>query len=571
MVRSFLAEKCQICPNTYVLLSVSGGVDSMAMLHLLAAVGNSSGTMPLDIEVISFNHKLRPESDEEMSFVASWASKYGLPFHERTLPEAQRSLVGLQARAREWRRNESLAIVEAKKQSSGRTGTGSAVYATAHHADDQLETMMLKLLRGAFISNLQPMSPRSDCGRVIRPLLSLRKSQLESYMQRNGFDWREDSSNVEKKYKRNKVRLDVLPAMETVTGGDVALRKRFEALAEQSADLEQWLDREAVVFLTTHLPEVLRTPQAGSKDDGGREMGALPSLDVQKGSAFARLPSPLVQMEVLRRLCRHCCRTTDDRKDLVESSDGDRLLNYDMTKKLLALAVDDLPLGVKEKKLQLHHDLVAVKVGTQLLFERAPTPVHRMQGGIVPKPLSVEIVSDSLTVRAPVGMKVTVTPIHTDSSPSCSPSPTTSLTTSSTFSHHPTAHPGAQVPFVMTPTQPGGTEDPPRPRGETVSVDICHIPPDATLTIRYPMNGDRFLPPNKSSPLRVVEYLRHAAIPLHLRSTVPVIVLEGTTGGPCTVVAIPPHVAPPYRNHQKQSNSTDDQFPTTSIRITLTR
>ena len=567
LVRSFLIDKCQVHPNAYILLSVSGGVDSMAMLHLLSAVGSPSGSVPLNIEVVSFNHKLRPESDEEITFVASWALKYGFLFHERTLPEEQRSLAGFQARARDWRRNESLAIVEAKKQSSERTRNGLAVYATAHHADDQLETTMLKLLRGAFISNLQPISARSDCGRVIRPLLPLSKNQIESYMLRNGFDWREDSSNEERKYKRNKVRLDVIPAMETVTGGNASLRKRFEALAEQSADLEQWLDREAVSFLTIHHAEVLQ--QSPSMVDGGDEFSPLLSLDVQKGSAFAQLPSSLVQMEVLRRLCHHCSFIREDSSDLAELSVS-RGLNYDMTKKLLALAIVDLPLGVKEKKLQLLNDLFAVKVGTQLVFERAPVWGQRKQGvdKSVDKSMpTVEVMCGQVTVRALAGMKVTVVPIpEIDSSPTCRSSthtPPHSPAHSPVHSsgHSPTAH-GA--PFVMTPTT--NTDD--RPRGQGVSVDIWNIPQNATLTIRYPMNGDRFLPPTKLSPLRVVEYLRHAAVPLHLRSSVPVIVLEGNAN---TIVSIPPHVAPPYMNRPIEPNSTDDHLHMTSIRITLTR
>ena len=160
-VRSFLMESCRIQPHSYVLLSVSGGVDSMAMLHIMAAIGHQSSNLPLDLAVVSFNHKLRPESDEEVAFVSSCAAKYGLPFYEHTLPEDQRNLVGLQARTREWRRKECLSILQAKKEKRLENITmrslPDCVYATAHHADDQMETMMLKLLRGAFISNLQPV------------------------------------------------------------------------------------------------------------------------------------------------------------------------------------------------------------------------------------------------------------------------------------------------------------------------------------------------------------------------------------------------------------------------------
>ena len=120
----------------------------------------------------------------QVTFVASWAEQYKLPFHERILPPHQRNLVGLQASAREWRRQECFKILsDLKNRKSNKidrseflhTSIGSipsegiekdknipksVVYATAHHADDQHETMLLKLIRGAYITNLQPVCKR---------------------------------------------------------------------------------------------------------------------------------------------------------------------------------------------------------------------------------------------------------------------------------------------------------------------------------------------------------------------------------------------------------------------------
>lgn len=122
----------------------------------------------------------------KVSFVSSWAQRYNLVFHERILSENQRSLIGLQARSREWRRKECFQILKdydskinlISKDSNNieieqdsfhnenmknitsdlEMNKKSVVFATAHHADDQHETVMLKFLRGAYISNLQPVS-----------------------------------------------------------------------------------------------------------------------------------------------------------------------------------------------------------------------------------------------------------------------------------------------------------------------------------------------------------------------------------------------------------------------------
>lgn len=119
----------------------------------------------------------------------SWAETYNLKFHERILPESQRNLVGLQAAARDWRRSECFNLLKIRGQSGLNSDIGSnlqsvtlpgtefetkkscfdgqnlplsSVFATAHHCDDQQETMLLKFLRGAYITHLQPVSFQND-------------------------------------------------------------------------------------------------------------------------------------------------------------------------------------------------------------------------------------------------------------------------------------------------------------------------------------------------------------------------------------------------------------------------
>jgi tRNA(Ile)-lysidine synthase len=133
----------------------------------------------------------------------------------------------LQQTARDWRRSECLKILSSSSSSS----SSDKVIATGHHADDQIETFMMKLLRGVHISNLYPMLPRSNCYSFnnsttssnmsssskyysfIKPLLCIDKSSIITYMNSNGHEWYEDQSNQSNDYKRNQVRLDLVPLL----------------------------------------------------------------------------------------------------------------------------------------------------------------------------------------------------------------------------------------------------------------------------------------------------------------------------------------------------------------------
>lgn len=137
----------------------------MALLRLLVGIighGTSEGSPlpPMRLEVMHFNHRLRKESDEEACFVEQLARTYGLPFHVRRATEAQvtgwaQNGTSIQKPARDWRRREAAEVL--KERSDPRAG---AFVVTAHHADDQAETMLLKLLRGVHLSSIRGMEVR---------------------------------------------------------------------------------------------------------------------------------------------------------------------------------------------------------------------------------------------------------------------------------------------------------------------------------------------------------------------------------------------------------------------------
>lgn len=161
-------------PNDVVTVAVSGGVDSMVLLHILVATQRSHQGL---LQVMTFDHGLRTESADEVTFVQQLAEGWGIPCETYQLElEAGPNL---QARARDARRAHLLAT--------------PGVIATGHHASDQAETVLFRMLRGSGLDGLQGLRPKY--GRWVKPLLSLFKPVLVQYAIENELEWRDDPSN----------------------------------------------------------------------------------------------------------------------------------------------------------------------------------------------------------------------------------------------------------------------------------------------------------------------------------------------------------------------------------------
>ncbi|MCH8075489.1 MAG: tRNA lysidine(34) synthetase TilS [SAR324 cluster bacterium] len=222
-----------IAPGERGMVSLSGGPDSMALLHILHALSGALGIARL--EVVHFDHGLRPESAGEADWVAGEAARLERPLHMVRTGHLAALTGGVQAAARDWRRTESARLMAQWE---------ADWMATGHQREDRLETWLMKLLRGTHLSHLGGMAWRN--GPFIRPLLRTPRAGLKAYLEDKGQGWLEDPTNALPRYKRNRVRHELLPLLDDLTGGGgarplAALERRLDALERQARQLETWL------------------------------------------------------------------------------------------------------------------------------------------------------------------------------------------------------------------------------------------------------------------------------------------------------------------------------------------
>jgi tRNA(Ile)-lysidine synthase len=257
-----------------LLIAVSGGCDSVALFHSVLAltressldssmrylyldsetepsVKSSTFRIPCELHVAHFNHEQRGKnSDQDEALVKQLCSKASVPFHRYSWSEISNDHAHnpntsfSQDVARKWRRQKMTELLETLVAcpNSGSNGVPSQRWGailTAHHRDDAEETILLKLLRGAHLTNLAGMEDVSDglelnssencpsIGYFTKPMLGVRKVDIVQYLTDHDLQWREDESNSESKYKRNKVRNQLIPLLSEIAGGEDALHVSF--------------------------------------------------------------------------------------------------------------------------------------------------------------------------------------------------------------------------------------------------------------------------------------------------------------------------------------------------------
>jgi tRNA(Ile)-lysidine synthase len=248
-----------------VVVAVSGGADSVALLHLLRTLAPS---WRLTLHVLHVDHGLRAEAAHDAAFVRALTEALGVRVD---VVQVHVGAGSIEAAARAAR----YAALEAAAER-----LGAARIAVGHTLDDQAETVLMRVLDGAGLRGLAAIPPVR--GRIIRPLIELRREALRAMLTTAGLSWREDASNRDPKFRRNRIRHELLPVLEASYATDVVeALARVARLARDSVDA---LDRAAALELERLL--ATRPPSAAAI--------TLPR------SALAALPAP-VAAEVLRQ------------------------------------------------------------------------------------------------------------------------------------------------------------------------------------------------------------------------------------------------------------------------------
>ncbi|MDZ7344476.1 MAG: tRNA lysidine(34) synthetase TilS, partial [candidate division KSB1 bacterium] len=231
-------------PGDRLLLAVSGGLDSRVMLDLFCRL-NNEWQWQLQLAVGHVNHQLRGlEADEDEAFVKTLTAAAGVPFFSQRLDVpayAHTRKISLETAARELRYQ----TLETFRQN-----WQARAMVIAHTRDDQAETILDHLLRGSGLAGLAGMPPLRQT--ILRPLLPFSRNQLEEYARRQNLSWREDRTNVDASFRRNRIRHELLPLLKTRFNPQIV--RHLERLARIAGAAEEYFRTEA----ETRLSEVVK-------------------------------------------------------------------------------------------------------------------------------------------------------------------------------------------------------------------------------------------------------------------------------------------------------------------------
>lgn len=257
----------------HLLVAVSGGPDSVALLSLLHRLRSS---WSLTLTAVHFNYGLRgSESDGDQEFVATFCRELEIPLVTRRLDVRDRARrTSLQVAARDLRYRAMRDIAEE---------CGADRIAVGHTADDQAETVLLWMLRGSGLTGLAGMPALRD-GKIIRPLYETKRQDILAYLMRAGLSFRQDSSNAKPLYLRNRIRREVMPILKRLAPSSVEVLCRLADLCRED---DRYLDEHLAALCSTRVRQEI---------EGGWSMER----------AFVRALPLALQRRLVRDVLRRC-------------------------------------------------------------------------------------------------------------------------------------------------------------------------------------------------------------------------------------------------------------------------
>ena len=288
-VNQYIREQRLVQPGERIAAAVSGGADSVALLRLLLELREELGIV---VCVAHFHHQIRgPEADDDQQFVAELAGKFSLELHSGSadVPAYARDhKLSLESAARELRHRWFAELVRDRRADK---------IATAHTLDDQAETVLMRILRGTGVRGLAGIAPEQKDKHLVRPFLSVSRSDIEAYLKSMEQPWRTDSSNRDLSHTRNRVRHLLLPLLEK--DFNPSIRQTLAELAE----VAQWEDEYWRNELESLLPRLVRygSPTRSGRSATGIGSGTL-ALDLKALQSLPLATQTLVLSAVAERL-----------------------------------------------------------------------------------------------------------------------------------------------------------------------------------------------------------------------------------------------------------------------------
>lgn len=276
-VRRYAAQQSLWSAETRVIAAVSGGSDSVGLFVLLQQLAGAGACRLAGLAHL--HHQIRgAEADADAQFCRDLAARAGVPamIGEADVPAlARQAGVSLEVAGRDARQRFYAEVL---------AGEGAACIATAHTRDDQAETVLLRLVRGAGATGLSGMAPRRD--HLVRPLLEVSRAELREYLAAAGESWREDATNADRAIPRNRIRHNVLPELRAVNAqADMALARAAGILRTDAAFLDGLANEAAARLVRVRA--------------GGAGEGVAVSVDAVE---LTRLPLALRRRVALRAL-----------------------------------------------------------------------------------------------------------------------------------------------------------------------------------------------------------------------------------------------------------------------------